>query len=650
MQTELLFDRRHVIARGGLATIYFGTLMRGAEMGPLLAVKEALGPAGVPMLEDEAAATRDLEHPHLVRVHRLHGTEEGVVLLMVYEHAPSARSLLYKGPLPWPLVVHIGHQAARGLAAMHGRDILHRDISDQNMLVARTGATKICDFNTAKIKGDIYDLTRGDLVKGRPFYMPPEQLLRQPLDPRSDLYALGVTLYRILTNQHPYRATTEMELYREVLGNGGPDLELVFPGDIPGALLELVEQLLCPVAMERPASAFEVAKRLDALSKRSGPTDIPALLAGLPTPYLELDRRRDRFLSFVNNMIARRILTMRPNSAAPPPLPDMGANTSRGPQLHELETEIKEMPTLGSPPPSHTTGSKVNALAPNTRTSPPEPVADMRHHRQCRDEPKSEDQTRLYKVLALVATMLALVMAVASGLRSRASGPSTMVTPGEPTRPVTKQPNREDRAAAPDRDDQPAGELAEVAPSQGPVEIPKTSTFAGLTVAPMGQKSPHSTVQHRSLGQRRMHRPPQHAVRRRSWRPMLQPRPVPRPVEPEPPSSRGPSPEEEYAAAAGRLKKLSPDLATERKAGGYITPHGSKGIKARIKVYDKIWDIYQHSKVLPPRSLVMKALYSSRILRKRLQGTDFSAVNDKYGNKLDTCRNNLFFLDEKLAQ
>ncbi|HEY2743930.1 MAG TPA: serine/threonine-protein kinase, partial [Polyangia bacterium] len=172
-------------------------------------VRDELDEALKQSLLDEARVTATLVHRNIVPVLDLH--ESGAQRLVVLEHIDGmdVRQLLRLTPLlDWPLAAFIGGEVAAALDYAHRRQIIHRDVSPANILLSLEGEVKLSDFGVAKVVGDsavrVVGPTQG--LKGKLGYMAPEQMKSQPIDPRADVYALGVVLYEMLTGKNPMRA------------------------------------------------------------------------------------------------------------------------------------------------------------------------------------------------------------------------------------------------------------------------------------------------------------------------------------------------------------------------------------------------------------------------------------------------------------
>jgi serine/threonine-protein kinase len=212
---------------------------------------------------NEAIAAARLSDPGIVATYDT-GDDEGVgYIVMEFVDGPNLRRVLDdRGPLPILDAVRIGREVSSALDAAHRQGIVHRDVKPANVLVPPGGHVKVTDFGIAKAGGG--ELTRTGTVVGTARYLAPEQLRGEPVDPRTDIYALGLVFYEMLVGDLPFHGDTEMAIALARLNAPPAPIRPARP-DCPSGLARLVMACLALDPNDRPPTAQAVA---DALSDR----------------------------------------------------------------------------------------------------------------------------------------------------------------------------------------------------------------------------------------------------------------------------------------------------------------------------------------------------------------------------------------------
>ena len=147
------------------------------------------------------------------------------------------------------------------LEAAHRNGVIHRDIKPENIMLDAAGVVKVMDFGIARLVETPSRMTQKGIAMGTPSYMAPEQLLEDPIDERTDLYAVGVVLFECLTGRLPHEAESNIALVAKILVEPCPDPAELVP-EIPPALAAVVRSLLAQGRDERPVNAARLAELL----------------------------------------------------------------------------------------------------------------------------------------------------------------------------------------------------------------------------------------------------------------------------------------------------------------------------------------------------------------------------------------------------
>ncbi|MBS0306430.1 MAG: serine/threonine protein kinase [Proteobacteria bacterium] len=217
----------------------------------------------------QAESVQRLVHPDIVRL--LGAGVEGDLGWLAMQLAPGVELTRYTGParlLPEALVLRVGERIARALAHAHALGFVHRDLKPANVRVHwASDSVMLVDLGLAR--GADAEATATGVVPGTPAYMAPEQLAGALPDARTDLYALGVTLYQLLSGRLPHEAATMGEWLRRAAQEPAPRLAELRP-DLPATLDALLARLLERERARRAADAAAVADALHAIAAAMG--------------------------------------------------------------------------------------------------------------------------------------------------------------------------------------------------------------------------------------------------------------------------------------------------------------------------------------------------------------------------------------------
>ncbi len=256
-----------VLGQGSMGTVYLGhdpTIGRAVALKTLALSAtfqaQELAEARERFFREAESAGR-LAHPHIVTLYDAGEAQDLAYLAL--EFVPGEDLSAHARPgalLPVQQVVEIGRQVASALDYAHRLGVVHRDIKPGNLLwLPQTGQVKVSDFGIALLMDR--KRTRTGTLLGTPGYMAPEQIAGQLVDGRSDLYALGATLYQLLTGSLPFEGESIAQLMYRITHMTAPDIRSLRP-DLPAALAEVIARCLRKVPAERPTDGAQLAADL----------------------------------------------------------------------------------------------------------------------------------------------------------------------------------------------------------------------------------------------------------------------------------------------------------------------------------------------------------------------------------------------------
>jgi hypothetical protein len=285
-----------LLGRGGMGEVW---LARDKRLNEPVALKflppEIRGdPAALDDLRRETSSSRKLTHPNIVRIHDLHEEADGMAfIVMEYVDGSSLAGLRVEQPLRvlrWDYLRPLVQQLCAALNYAHGEKVVHRDLKPANVMVDGKGRLKLADFGIAAAMSDSMSrISVRQPVIGTLVFMSPQQLAGKSPHAADDIYALGATLYELLTSKTPFYSG---DLTHQVLHEAPEPIAdrlqvLQIRNDVPASVAAMIMACLAKEREQRPPSAVAVAEwiGLDIAPKTSGKH-----LAGLEIPPVEEDQ------------------------------------------------------------------------------------------------------------------------------------------------------------------------------------------------------------------------------------------------------------------------------------------------------------------------------------------------------------------------
>jgi eukaryotic-like serine/threonine-protein kinase len=280
------YELRAKIADGGMAEVYVGRRIGGHGAGEVVAIKTireqfARNREFVTMFMDEAKIVARLRHPNIIRYHELGSDDDQLFLAMELLFGQSLWSLwdacrARAVRLRYDMIAWIGARVADGLHYAHELvdeqglplDIVHRDVNATNIFVTYDGEIKVIDFGLAKAANRASKTAAG-VIKGKVAYMSPEQAVGAPIDRRTDVFALGTTLWELACDRRLFKRTDDVETLRRVHAAEVPDATRIVDG-FPPDLWRVLERALARDKDRRYRTAAELARDLDRTAHAMG--------------------------------------------------------------------------------------------------------------------------------------------------------------------------------------------------------------------------------------------------------------------------------------------------------------------------------------------------------------------------------------------
>jgi serine/threonine-protein kinase len=373
------------IAAGGMATVYLGRVVGEGGFERLVALKVmhphiASDPDFVAMFLDEARLAARIRHNNVVSTIDIQKTDAAMFLVMEYVDGPTLQELrkhlkTRAERVPVGIVLRVFIDILSGLHEAHElRDnagkpfhLVHRDVSPHNILIGRDGAAKLTDFGVARAEARL-SMTRGGQLKGKIAYMAPEQILGEPIDRRSDVYAAGVCMWEALAGKRLFRAPNDGALVHLVL-QGKPERAGQFQ-DVPPQVEAVVSKAISRQPGERFADALQMIEAIEAAAREAdiavpGTREVAKFIQRVAT---ELER---------SPVQHTRSLTPPSGKAAPPKRKGAlwgGRTVSSRPPAAAAPPDEEAAPISSAPETQRGMGSRAPARPRSAAQPPPPPI------------------------------------------------------------------------------------------------------------------------------------------------------------------------------------------------------------------------------------------------------------------------------------
>ena len=504
------------LATGGMAEVFLAKAEWARGVERTVVVKRILSHLAedqnfIDMFLSEAKLAAQLSHPNIVQIFEFGETEGVYYLAMEYVDGPNLRTLAaraheQKRPIDFRVCAKMISESCEALAYAHeltdpitgqALQLVHRDISPDNIILSKSGAVKVMDFGIAKAATQSHQ-TKTGLIKGKLAYMAPEQLKTKGIDRRADVYALGVVLYELVAGAKPYDAESEVTMMHAVLYEPMVPIRQRRP-DVPAELETIVNKALAHDRDERypdcrtfhqdlerfimssgrePVGTFEISKLIGELqaqpvggpgtgirgvatpsqprgSTTPGPErrqNTPAQPAGVAEPMsmkaTGTDDGGQAPLLLTGNLIASALLgtaegdaqTIRSKGGLPPQREEERAATELEMPALALPPEPTTIPSEPKPPPPPKREPTASRKASQQKSQPPQKV--RREERAAPEPPpRQKDKPKLPVPLLAAGGGLVVVLAAVGIVvvpRLTAKPPPPPPPPIENTEPVVK--------------------------------------------------------------------------------------------------------------------------------------------------------------------------------------------------------------------
>jgi serine/threonine-protein kinase len=377
-----------------MATVYLGRIVGEGGFERLVALKLmhphiANDPDFVGMFLDEARLAARIRHPNVVGTIDIQKTSDSLFIVMEYVDGPTLQEIrkhlkTKNEQIPLGVTIRIFLDILNGLQEAHELEdddghmlnLVHRDVSPHNILIGTDGVAKLTDFGVAKAEARISS-TRGGQLKGKIAYMPPEQILTEPVSRRADVYSAGVCLWEALVGKRLFRAPNDGAMVHMILeGMAAPPSKYV--DDVPKPIEEVVMKAIARRSEGRYGEALDMADALEAAARASGiriprAREVGGFIKEVKGTLGEA-APSGKSLTPVSDVSDRVDSDVHDDGISQPSMPSIGTGPAM-PQAFDAGRAPKPKPKRLGPPPIPDIGSDMNLPPLATGGAPSRPQA-----------------------------------------------------------------------------------------------------------------------------------------------------------------------------------------------------------------------------------------------------------------------------------
>ncbi len=253
------YDIKMLIGDGGMANVYLAydrTLKRHVAI-KMLRYELSKDERFIKRFKRESAQVINLDHPNIVHVYTVGDYKQQPFIVMEYVKGKTLKDYLREhGALEPQTVIHIMTQLAEGVLYAHQNNIIHRDLKSQNIMITDDQVVKITDFGIA-LSSNEADMTQTNTIMGSVHYLAPELARGNLATERSDIYALGIILYELLTGDVPFKGEGAVNIALQHLEAEMPSIKLV-KEELPNSLDNIISRCTCKLPSDRYHSVDEL--------------------------------------------------------------------------------------------------------------------------------------------------------------------------------------------------------------------------------------------------------------------------------------------------------------------------------------------------------------------------------------------------------